>query len=92
MWKAITYLHLNQQYQYLLNTVRGYKRPYQKWVKRESSENLEAVKEYFGYSNDKAKQALVLLNDAQLEEIKKRINKGGTNDSKPRRLRGGKTT
>lgn len=80
------------QYQYLLNTVRGYKRPYQKWVKRESSENLEAVKEYFGYSNDKAKQALVLLNDAQLEEIKKRINKGGTNDSKPRRLRGGKTT
>ena len=78
------------QYQYLLNTVRGYKRPYSKWVKRETSDNLEAVREYYGYSYDKAKQ--VMVSDAQIEEIKKRIHKGGTNDSKPRRLRGGKVT
>ena len=77
------------QYHYLLNKVRGYKRPYEKWVKREKTEDLEAVKEYYGYSNDKAKDVVVLLNDAQLEEIRKRIHKGGTNDSKPRRLRGG---
>jgi hypothetical protein len=80
------------QYQYLLNTIRGYKRPYSKWVKRETSDNLEAVREYYGYSYDKAKQVMVLLNDSQIEEIRKRIHKGGTNDSKPRRLRGGKIT
>jgi hypothetical protein len=80
------------QYQYLLNKVRGYKRPYQKWVKRETTDDLEAVKEYYGYSDAKAKEVMVLLNDAQLEEIRKRLYKGGTDDSKPRRLRGGKTT
>ena len=82
----------NMQYQYLLNSVRGYKRPFRKWEKRETIENLEAIKEYFNYSNEKAKEALVLLDAAQLERIRKEINKGGTNDSKPRRLRGGKTT
>ena len=80
------------QYQYLLNKVRGYKRPYQKWVKRETTEDLEAVKEYYDYSNDKARDVMVLLNDAQKEEIKKRLYKGGTNDSKPRRLRGSEST
>ena len=82
----------NMQYQYLLNSVRGYKRPFRKWEKRETIENLEAIKEYFNYSNEKAKEALVLLDATQLEEIRKALNKGGANDSKPRRLRGGKTT
>lgn len=76
------------QYQFLLNTVRGYKRPFEPWQKRETIENLEAVKEYFNYSNQKAKEAMVLLSDADMEEIKRRIHKGGTNDSKPRRFRG----
>jgi len=80
------------QYQYLLNTVRGYKRPFRPWQKRETIEKLEAVKEYFNYSNEKAKDVLVLLNDADIEEIKRKLNKGGTNDSKPRRLRRDKTT
>ena len=76
------------QYQYLLNTVRGYKRPFRKWEKRETIDDLEAVKEYYNYSYEKAKEALVLLNTAQLETIRKAIDKGGTNDSKPRRVRG----
>ena len=76
------------QYQYLLNTVRGYKRPFRKWEKRETIDDLEAVKEYYNYSYEKAKEALVLLNTTQLEIIRKAIDKGGTNDSKPRRVRG----
>lgn len=80
------------QYQYLLNTVRGYKRPFRPWQKRETIENLQAVKEYFNYSNEKARDVMVLLNEADMEEIKRKLHKGGTNDSKPRRLRGGKTT
>ena len=85
-------LPVTLQYQYLLNTVRGYKRPYRKWVKRETVDNLEAVKEYYNYSDEKAREVMVLLSDAQLELIKKKIDKGGTNDSKPRRLRGGETS
>ena len=76
------------QYQYLLNTVRGYKRPFRKWEKRETIDDLDAVKEYYNYSNEKAREALVLLNATQIETIRKAIDKGGTNDSKPRRVRG----
>jgi len=76
------------QYHYLLNTIRSYKRPFQKWHKREESENLEAVKEYYNYSNEKAKEALLVLSNDQLNEIKKYLNKGGLN-AKPRRLNTG---
>ena len=75
------------QYHYLLNSIRGYKRPFRKWEKRETIDDLDAVREYYNYSYEKAKEALVLLNAAQLEEIRKAINKGGTDDSKPRRVR-----
>lgn len=80
------------QYHFLLNSIRGYKRPFRKWEKRETIEDLEAVKEYYNYSNEKAKEALVLLNATQLEEIRKELSKGGINDSKPRRLRGSKAS
>jgi lipopolysaccharide assembly outer membrane protein LptD (OstA) len=79
------------QYHYLLNTVRAYRRPFQKWQKRETVENLEAVKEYFGYSNEKAKDALSILSDAQIEEIKKNLNKGGLN-VRHKRTSGGNAT
>ena len=85
-------LPANMQYQFLLNSIRGYKRPFRKWEKRETIENLDAIKEYYNYSNEKAKEALVLLDATQIETIKKEINKGGINDSKPRRLRGSKTS
>jgi hypothetical protein len=79
------------QYHYLLNTVRSYKRPFQKWQKREKIEDLDAVKEYFGYSNEKAKEALSILSDAQIEEIKKNLNKGGLN-VRHKRTGGGDST
>ena len=76
------------QYHYLLNTIRGYKRPFRKWEKRDTIDDLEAVREYYNYSYEKAKEVLVLLDATQLETIKKEIDKGGLNDSKPRRVRG----
>ena len=76
------------QYQYLLNTIRGYKRPFRKWEKRETIDDLEAVKESYNYSYEKAKEALVLLSNAQKEAIRKAIDKGGKDDSKSRRVRG----
>lgn len=79
------------QYHYLLNTVRAYKRPFQKWQKRETLENLDIVKEYYNYSNEKAKEALSILSDAQIVEIKKTLNKGGLN-VRHKRTSGGNAT
>ena len=65
------------QYSYLLNTIRPMKRKFQPWQKSEVDKNIECVKEYFGYSNSKAKEALRILNDEQIAEIKRRTDKGG---------------
>ena len=46
-------------------------------MKAKKSKNLEYVKEYFGYSNEKAKSALDVLDDEQIAMIKSKLNKGG---------------
>ena len=69
------------QYQYLLNTIRSMKRKFQPWQKASADKDLECVKEYFGYSNQKAKEALRILNDEQIAEIKATTIKGGVNKS-----------
>lgn len=65
------------QYQYFLNSIRPMKRKFQPWQKQEAIKNLECVKEYFGYSNEKAKEALRILTDEQIALIKEKIDKGG---------------
>jgi len=71
-------LEKDMQYQYLLNTVRSMKRQFQPWQKSSTDKDLECVKIYFGYSNQKAKEALRILNDEQIAEIKRKTDKGGT--------------
>ena len=66
------------QYQYYLNIIRPMKRKFQPWQKSSADKDLDCVKEFFGYSNQKAKEALRILNDEQLAEIRRRIDKGGT--------------
>ncbi len=78
------------QYHYLINTIRPYHRKYQKWLKAEKVENLECVKEYYGYSYEKAKAALEVLSEDQIKTIKKELNKGGIN-GKSQRSGGGET-
>jgi len=53
------------------------KKRFSKWVKPGELENLELIKEYYGYSNEKAKSVLSLFDDEQIDELKKRIYKGG---------------
>jgi hypothetical protein len=65
------------QYHYYLNTIRSMKRKFQPWQKVEKNSDLDAVKEYFGFSNEKAKQALRILHDDQITYIKNITNKGG---------------
>ena len=72
--------HLDKklQFDFLLNSVRTRKR-FAPWLKEEKIDNLECVKEYYGYSNEKAKSALKILNDEQIKTIKNSLNKGGKN-------------
>lgn len=65
------------QYQYLLHSVRGYRRPFQKWQKREDINDLSLIKEFYNYSNEKAKEALSLLTQEQIKIIRSEMNKGG---------------
>jgi len=64
------------QYHFLINIVRRRKR-FSKWIKPEIVDDLEAVKEYYGYNNQKAHEALSLLSTDDINEIKRRIYKGG---------------
>lgn len=66
------------QYAYLYHTVKPRKR-YAKWLKKSKvdDDNLELIKQYFGYNTAKAKQALSLLNESQIKTIKEHSSKGG---------------
>lgn len=72
-------LDKDMQYQYLLNSVRPLKRKFQPWQKSNVVNDLDCVKEYFGYSNVKAKEALRILSDEQLTQIREKTHKGGVN-------------
>jgi len=74
-------LDSDMQYQYLLNTIRSVKRKFQPWQKTEVLKDLECVKLYFGYSNEKAKDALRILNEDQIAEIRAKTNIGGVNNN-----------
>jgi len=70
-------LDKDMQYQYLLNTIRPMKRKFQPWQKANRDKDIECVKLYFGYSDEKAKESLRILNEEQIAEIRKRTDKGG---------------
>ena len=70
------HLDKKMQFDFLLNSLRPRKR-YTPWLKAKKLENLQYVKEYYGYNNEKAKVALDILSDEQISAIKQKLNKGG---------------
>ena len=64
------------QFDFLINIVRKKKR-FSKWMKPETVSDVEVVKEYYGYSNEKAKKALSLPTPENIDELKKKVYKGG---------------
>ena len=64
------------QFDFFINIVRKKKR-FSKFMKPETVSDVEVVKEYYGYSNEKAKSALTLLTSDQINELKKKVYKGG---------------
>lgn len=64
------------QFDFFINMIRKRKR-FSKWQKSVSDSDVEVVKEYYGYSNEKARQALTLLTSEQLDVLKQKVYKGG---------------
>ena len=70
------FLDRDMQFQFLLNSIRSKKR-FTPFLRASKIKDIECVKEYYGYSNDKAKSALDILTNEQLKLIKERLYKGG---------------
>lgn len=64
------------QFDFLINIVRKKKR-FSKWAKATSDSDVEVIKEYYGYSNEKARQILPLLSSEQIDALKKKVFRGG---------------
>ena len=70
--------HLDKdlQYSFYLNSLRKRKR-FSPWLRKDKVTDLECIKEYYGYSNEKASQALKILTTEQINYIKQRLDIGG---------------
>jgi len=71
-----SHLPARLQFDFFINIIKKRNR-FSKWFKPIEIQRIEVIKEYYGYSDEKAKSVLSLLNNSQIEELKKRIYKGG---------------
>ena len=71
------FLDKDMQYQFLLNSIRSKKR-FSPFLRANKLKDIEVVKEFYGYSNEKAKSALDIHTKDQLKLIKQKLYKGGT--------------
>jgi hypothetical protein len=69
-------LDKDMQYSFYLNSLRKKKR-FTPWIRKDKVNDLECIKKYYGYSNEKASQALKILTKEQIKFIKKRLETGG---------------
>lgn len=72
------YHHLDKKLQFffLLNLVRKRKR-FSKWIKPDLESNVQVIKEYYGYNNEKARQVADLFTADQINYIKQKLYRGG---------------
>ena len=73
-----SHLPNKMQYDFFLNSVKPRKR-FSPWARKDSIDYLDVVKEYYGYNDDKALQALRILTKNQLDKITYLLRKGGKN-------------
>ena len=71
-----SFLDKDMQYSFYLNTLRKKKR-FSPWLRKDKVTDLEIIKQYYGYSNEKASQALKILTPEQIKFIKQRLDTGG---------------
>ena len=65
------------QNDFLLNTIRSKKRPFVKWAKSDKSEDIQCIKTVYGFSDTKALEALRLLTNEQIQQLKEKTGIGG---------------
>ena len=70
------FLPKRMQYDFYINTLRTKKR-FSPWLRKDTIKDIDHVKRYYGYSNEKAKQALKILTKKQLNFIKSKFDTGG---------------
>ena len=71
-----SFLDKDMQYSFYLNTLRKKKR-FSPWLRKDKVTDLEIIKQYYGYSNEKASNALKILTPEQINYIKQRLDTGG---------------
>ena len=71
-----SFLDKDMQYSFYLNSLRKKKR-FSPWLRKDKVTDLEIIKQYYGYSNEKASQALKILTPEQIKFIKQRLDTGG---------------
>lgn len=71
-----SYLDKDMQYTFYLHSLRKRKR-YSPWLTKSKLDDLECIKKYYGYSNEKAVQVLNILNKEQIRYIRKKLDTGG---------------
>tara|TARA_B100000902_G_scaffold360301_1_gene376828 strand:- start:451 stop:837 length:387 start_codon:yes stop_codon:yes gene_type:complete len=71
------FLSKDMQYNFYINILRKRKR-FSPWIRKDKVTNLDCVKQYYGYSNEKASQVLKILSNEQIDFIKQRLDTGGT--------------
>ena len=71
-----SFLDKDMQYSFYLNTLRKKKR-FSPWLRKDKVTDLEIIKQYYGYSNEKASNALKILTPEQIKFIKQRLDTGG---------------
>jgi hypothetical protein len=76
------------QFDFLLNTIRANKR-FSRWLKPEENKDLDAIKEYYGYSNQKAREVLDIFPGSQLSLIHEHLSKGGLKNGRKQRTKKG---
>ena len=76
------------QYDFLLNTIRVSKR-FSRWLKPEENKDVNAIKEYYGYSNQKAREVLDIFSRSQLSLIHEHLDKGGLKNGRKQRIKKG---
>ena len=69
-------LDKKMQNDYLLYSIRPKKR-FSKWIKSKKEERFDLIKQYFNYSNQKAKEVLDIITDEQFDDIKQSFKTGG---------------
>ena len=71
------FLTKKMQYDFFINSLRKKKR-FSPWLRKDKVTDLECIKQYYGYSNEKASQALKILSKEQINFIKLKLEVGGT--------------